>query len=114
MATETTVTFIDDLDGTKAAGTFTFGLNGKTYEIDLSDENADKLHDALAPFIEHGREVKADKGKHGGKDKRSAGSGRTPRGETAAIRKWARENGHELKDRGRIPQPIVEAYHAAA
>jgi Lsr2 len=54
MAQQTTVRFIDDLDGSEAAGTITFGLDGRTYEIDLSDENADKLRHALAPYLEQG------------------------------------------------------------
>src|SRR5215203_3175313 len=57
MAQQTTVRFIDDLDGSDAVGTVTFSLDNRSYEIDLSDENTDKLHEALAPFIEHGRKV---------------------------------------------------------
>ena len=57
MAQQTTVRFVDDLDGSDAVGTVTFSLENRAYEIDLSDENTDKLHDALAPFIEHGRQV---------------------------------------------------------
>src|SRR3954467_15593872 len=57
MAQQTTVRFIDDLDGSDAVGTVSFALENRTYEIDLSDENTDKLHNALAPFIEHGRQV---------------------------------------------------------
>ena len=57
MAQQVNVKFVDDLDGSDAAGTVSFGLDGKTYEIDLSDENTDKLHEALAPFIEAGRSV---------------------------------------------------------
>ena len=52
MAQQTTVRFVDDLDGSDAVGTVTFSLENRAYEIDLSDENTDKLHDALAPFIE--------------------------------------------------------------
>jgi hypothetical protein len=67
MAQQTTVRFLDDLDGSDAVGTVTFSLENRAYEIDLSDENTDKLHEALAPFIEHAR-------KAGG---RSGGRGRT-------------------------------------
>jgi len=51
------VRFIDDLDGSEASGTIDFGLDGRTYEIDLSEENAAKLRDALAPFIDAGRKA---------------------------------------------------------
>ena len=65
MAQETTVRFVDDLDGSEAVGTVTFALNNRAYEIDLSDENTDKLHDALAPFIEHGRKAGGRSGGRG-------------------------------------------------
>jgi len=57
MAQQTTVRFVDDLDGSEAVGTVTFSLENRAYEIDLSDENTDKLHEALAPFIEHARQI---------------------------------------------------------
>ena len=115
MAQQTTVRFIDDLDGSDASGTFDFSLEGRNYQIDLSDENAARLRDALAPYIGAAR-------KAGGR-----GRGRTPRQtavadkptrssreETAAIRGWARENGHQVSDRGRIPKSVIEAYQAAS
>ena len=55
MAQQTTVRFIDDLDGSEAAGTFDFSLEGRNYQIDLSDENAAKLREALTPFIDAAR-----------------------------------------------------------
>lgn len=105
MARRTIVTLEDDLDGGPAAGTFRFGIGGAEYEIDLSEKNAAKFRKQLAPFIEHARKA-----------------GRTPRGprRTAAsrqhsrdIRAWAKEQGIELSERGRIPASIVEAYEAS-
>ena len=116
MAQQTTVRFVDDLDGSEAVGTVTFSLNNRSYEIDLSDENTDKLHEALAPFIEHGRKAS---GRSGGRG-RTPGSGgddrepaRSNREETHAIREWARQHGHEVSDRGRISKSVMEAYKAA-
>jgi hypothetical protein len=118
MAQQTTVRFIDDLDGSDASGTFDFALEGRLYQIDLSDENAAKLRDALAPFIGVAR-------KAGG---RSAGR-RSPRAQqlpvedkpvrssreqTAAIREWARQHGHKVNDRGRISKSVMQAYQAAS
>ncbi len=59
MAQQTTVRFLDDLDGSDAAGTFDFSLEGRTYQIDLSDENAAKLRAALTPFIDAARKAGA-------------------------------------------------------
>jgi hypothetical protein len=116
MAQQTTVRFIDDLDGSDAVGTVTFSLENRAYEIDLSDENTDKLHDALAPFIEHARKA----GGPGGRartqrqTKVADKSDRSKRKDTAAIREWARQHGHKVSDRGRIPKSVVEAYQAAS
>ena len=57
MAQQTTLRFVDDLDGSEAVGTVTFSLGNRAYEIDLSDENTDKLHEALAPFVEHAGQI---------------------------------------------------------
>jgi hypothetical protein len=117
MAKQTTVRFVDDLDGSEASGTFDFSLEGRNYQIDLSDKNADKLRTALTPFIEAAR-------KAGGRGSRrrsrqasreeEARPARSGREETAAIRQWAREHGHEISNRGRIPKAVLEAYQAAS
>ena len=119
MAQQTTVRFVDDLDGSEAVGTVSFSLNNRSYEIDLSDENTDKLHDALAPFVEHARQI----GGRGAGRGRRRGQGqlgeekkavRSNREETAAVREWARQHGHEVSDLGRIPKAVIEAYQAAS
>jgi hypothetical protein len=119
MAQQTTVRFVDDIDGSEAVGTVSFSLNNRSYEIDLSDENTDKLHDALAPFVEHARQIGgrgAGRGPRRGqgqlRDEKKAV--RSNREETAAIREWARQHGHEVSDRGRIPKAVIEAYQAAS
>ena len=107
------------IDGSDAVGRVTFSLENRAYEIDLSDENTDKLHDALAPFIEHGRQVGGSGAGRGrrrgqsqpGEDKKAA---RSNREETTAIREWARANGHKVNDRGRISKSVIEAYQAAS
>jgi hypothetical protein len=108
MATHTTTILVDDLDGGEAAETVRFGLDGRDYDIDLSDVNAKTIRDTLAPFVANARKV-------GGRPTRAQvnGGGRSSREETAAIRAWARQNGHELSDRGRIPKAVIEAYQAS-
>lgn len=112
MATKTTTTFVDDLDGTElpeATKSTTFALNGSTYEIDLSDANAEKLTAALAPFIEKARSVRAGRTASRG----GASSGRSDRDRLAKIREWAAANGHEVSSRGRVAATVVAAYEAA-
>ena len=113
MAQQTTVRFVDDLDGSEAVGTVTFALNNRAYEIDLSDENTDKLHEALAPFIEHGRKAGGRSGGRGrtrGQAPMTDAPARSNREETHAIREWARQHGHKIAIRGRIPTWILAAY----
>jgi len=110
MATRQVVEFIDDLDQTlieDGGGTHTFSLNGRAYEIDLSDKNADLLREALTPFIDAARRV-------GRSAARPVSSSRArSRTETDAIREWARQNGYEVNDRGRIAETIIQAYRSA-
>ncbi len=114
MAQQTTVRFIDDLDGSDASGTFDFAIDGRQYQIDLSDENAAKLRDALAPYVGVARKAG---GRARGRAARQTAVAdkptRSDRDQTAAIREWARENGHQVSDRGRISKSVMDAYQAA-
>ena len=104
MAKLVVTTLVDDIDGTEATETVTFTVDGVAYEIDLSTKNAAAFHKALAPYIEHGSRV-------GGR--KPATKTRTRSEDSAAVRAWARENGHEVTERGRIPQAARDAYDAA-
>lgn len=107
MARQIRVILTDDLDGTEGAETIEFALAGKSYSIDLNDANARKLEDALAPFIAKAERIT---GRARGSRKQAA---RSTASNTSAIRDWARGEGHQVSDRGRIPANIVEAYEAA-
>jgi hypothetical protein len=107
VAQHVNVVLVDDLDGSSASDTVSFGLDGRSYEIDLSEENAGKLRHALADYLAAARRA------GGGARRASAPRAQRPasnRDETAAIRLWARENGHEISERGRIPNAAVQAY----
>lgn len=111
MAQKTIVLLTDDLDGGEADETVMFALDGKSYEIDLSDKNAAKLRKALDSFQKAARRTgKAAAGNRG----RSAAKPR-PAGEPSPeeLRTWAKENGLEVNERGRVPASIKEAYAAA-
>lgn len=114
MAQKVQVVLIDDIDGGEAAETVTFGLDGVTYEIDLSDEHAAQLRDAFATWVANGRRVTGRSSSRPA-TRRSAPSGRSASGtaDPAAIRAWARENGHTVNERGRISADVVAAYEAA-
>jgi hypothetical protein len=103
------IVLIDDIDGSDADETVTFGLDGVSYEIDLTSKHAAELRDALATWIGHGR-------KHATRGAGTRGTGRrtqTDRAQLAKIREWARDNGHNVSDRGRIPAAVLSAYEAA-
>ncbi|MEU3251092.1 Lsr2 family protein [Streptomyces sp. NPDC006997] len=108
MAQQIITQLVDDLDGSEASETIVFGLDGRTYEIDLSEKNAAKLRKVLEPYVDKGRKTSQTRG---GK---RAGAGRaTGDSDTAQIRAWAKENGYEVNDRGRVPADIKEAYAKA-
>ena len=118
MAQQVNVKFVDDLDGSDATGTVSFALDGRAYEIDLSEDNAARLRESLASFVAAARKSGGASAAAGRRtQKMTASSGRRPqpldREQTAAIRAWARQNGHQVSDRGRIAKTVVEAFHAA-
>ena len=108
MAQRIQTLLIDDLDGGEADGTVRFGLDGAEYEIDLSAAHNDELRKELQQYLAHARRT--------GGTARSAA--RTRRGsaavDTAKVREWARGNGYDIKDRGRVAADLVEKYQAAS
>ncbi|MFD7923300.1 Lsr2 family protein [Streptomyces sp. NPDC059740] len=104
MAQRVVLTLSDDLDGGSAEETVRFGLDGRTYEIDLNTANAEKLRDMLAPYVEAGRK-RAKSGK--------AYRHTTVNADPAAVRAWARSHHMDVPPRGRIPKKVYEAFHAA-
>ncbi len=105
----------DDIEGGKADETVKFSLDGVQYEIDLSEKNAKKLRDAVATFVASGRKVSRGGVVVGGRAAaRARGSAAADREQNKAIRTWARRKGKDISDRGRIPQEIVDEYHADA
>lgn len=105
MAQKVNIVLIDDIDGNDAVETLQFGLDGKGYEIDLNAKNAKKLRDALAPYVGHARRT-------GGRARRGRASASSGASATE-VRAWARDNGYDVSDRGRVPAEIREAYEAA-
>ena len=103
MAQKIQTLFIDDLDGSTAEGTVRFGLDGTEYEIDLNAGHAGELRDVLARYVDAARRV-------GGSARQPArGSRRGPAGglNTTEVREWARAQGIEVKDRGRVPADLM-------
>ncbi len=121
MAQIREVRLVDDLDGEAADETVEFGIDGKSYEIDLSKENAGRLRDALADFVSAARRAggrRRGASNSPGTGNNGGGAGSAPKGRSAidreqnqAIRDWARKRGMKVSDRGRIPAEVLEAYH---
>ena len=113
MAKKVTVTLVDDYDGeSRADETVYFSIDGNDFEIDLSNENAGNLREALEPWTDKARKV--GRSKRNGKAS-AAGHTRVvaDREQSTAIRDWARAQGHQVSSRGRIPAEIVDAYQRA-
>ena len=111
MARKIVHQLIDDVDGAVleacTGSTVHFALEGVAYEIDLSESNAAQLRAALAPYVRAARRLPRGAGV-------SVPASRAQRRQDlAAVRAWARERGHEISDRGRVPVDVLEAYDAA-
>ncbi|TDB70535.1 Lsr2 family protein [Micromonospora sp. KC723] len=104
---------VDDLDGGDADETVKFALDGVQYEIDLSNSNAEKLRETLAPYVAAGTRVGRGGVVVGGRAARGRGGATADREQNRAIRAWAKKQGKEISDRGRIPQEIVDEFHAS-
>lgn len=109
MAQHVNVVLVDDLDGSPADETVTFSLDGISYEIDLTAANADRLRDGLTEWVQGARRLSG--ARKGGN--RSATKKSTVGASNATIREWARANGHEVSERGRIKAGVVDAFNAA-
>ena len=108
MAQKIQTLFIDDLDGSEAEGTVRFGLDGADYEIDLNAEHAQALREALARYVQAARRA-------GGGSRRPVRSGRKAPADglnTTEVREWAKAQGIEVKDRGRVPAELVVRFKA--
>ncbi len=119
MAQKVQVMLVCDLhdDETEGTETVTFGLDGSSYEIDLCEEHAGELRDDLASYVGAARRAgrsgggtpRRSSGGGGAKAKSSGGAG----GNVSEVREWARANGHEVSERGRLSSTVLEAYEAA-
>jgi hypothetical protein len=105
MATRTTVTLEDDLEGGPANETLLFSLGAAEYEIDLNAKNARRFRAHMKPFVDHAR-------KPGPARRRRAARPASTRQRSSDIRAWAKEHGIDVSDRGRIPDSVIERYDA--
>lgn len=117
MARKTTVSLVDDLDGTTADETVGFGVDGARYEIDLTADHADGLREALAGYVANAR--RQGRTPRGADNRASTRTGTrsspaaVDREQSRAVRDWARQHGYTVSDRGRIPNDVTEAYDRA-
>ena len=108
MAQQIRTLFIDDIDGGPAEGTVRFGLDGTDYEIDLSAAHREELREVLAGYVTHARKA-AGTARRGSRGRRPADVL-----DTRKVREWARAEGIDIKERGRVPAEVIEKYKAAA
>lgn len=101
MAKKVTVTLVDDMDEEAVADeTVEFGLDGQSYEMDLSRANAERFREQMKPWVTNARKV--------GRSVRP----RVSKERYAAVRQWARDRGHKIGVRGRVPASLIAAYDA--
>lgn len=103
MVSRIEVELVDDLDGGPADEQVGFSIGQQHYEIDLSAPNAEQFRAQVQPFIEHARRPP-----HRYKSRTMAS-----RQLSKDMRAWAKDQGMEVSDFGRIAQPVKAAYRAA-
>ena len=108
MAQKIHIVLEDDIDGGDAVETVAFGLDGTSYEIDLNDANAAALREALSGYVGHARKVTG-----GGRRTRRSSGGSASSSNTKDVREWAKSQGMEVSERGRISADVQQAYDAA-
>jgi hypothetical protein len=107
LAQKIVTSFVDDIDGSEAEGTIRFGLDGTEYEIDLNAKHAEALRKALARYVEVAR--KNPRSRRPGRGRRASVTGLN----TTEVREWAKSEGIDVKERGRIPAELVVRFKAA-
>ena len=108
MAQKVSIEYIDDIDGSPLGDngeTIEFGFEGKNYQIDLNEKHARKFREAMAEYVENGTRVT-------GRKSSGRSAQKTSSVDNKAVREWARLEGYEISDRGRIPAEIIDAYNA--
>jgi hypothetical protein len=110
VAQKVTVQLLDDLDGSVAAETVSFALDGRSYEIDLNEKNAVELRNALADFVKVARRQGSSRD---GRRRGAAAASRVESPTGAEVREWAVAHGIEVAARGRVPAEIVAQYQQA-
>lgn len=105
MAQKISIQLIDDIDGSEASESVSFALDGQSYTIDLSIYNAQAIRQALAPYVANA--TRASRVNRGPRNRSARGSG------ASEIRAWARGEGYQVPDRGRVSAEIKAAYEAA-
>jgi hypothetical protein len=109
MARKQIVELVDDIDGGEAAKTVHFGYAGTDYEIDLNEKNAAALESALAPYLAAGRRAGRSRAT---RDGGAQGSGRDY--DPSVVRAWAKRQGLEVSQRGRVSKELVEQWRQAS
>ncbi len=111
MAQKVQITLLCDLDdgNVEADETLHFGLGGASYEVDVCGKHAQQVRDGLQPFVSHARKTSSASSS----SRRRPGRSEAGRDQTAGIRTWAKDQGIQVNDRGRIPASVVKEYEAA-
>lgn len=112
MAKKTIEKFYSDISGEEidsSTPTVTFGFDGTSYEIDVTEQEKTEIEKTLAPYIRAGRKATGASARRRGR--RSGGS--SSDSPAKQVREWAKEQGIDVPARGRVPSDVLEKYNAA-
>jgi hypothetical protein len=113
MAKKTIEIITSDLSGEELeAGqgqTILFSVGDSAYSVDLTDDEAKEFHETLGKYTSV---ASRRSGRPSAQSRKASGSGRTSE-ELSHIRAWAKSNGHDVSERGRIKAEVIEAFDKA-
>ncbi len=118
MAKRVIETLTSDLSGVdipddSAGGTVEFAVSGSQYAIDLTEDELSTFNEILAPYVGSAQRLSRRGAAISKTTVSASGEGRRTKEQLTAIRKWAKQNGHEVSERGRVARPILDAFDAA-
>lgn len=103
----------DEIPSDSHGGTVEFVVSGTPYAIDLTEAELDVFNEILAPYVEAAQRLTTRGAPVSRTTVSSSGSGKRSKEQLTAIREWARKNGHEVNERGRISAAVLDAFDAS-
>lgn len=102
---------ISDLSGEPDAVATHIAFDGDLYEVDLTDDEREEVAHLVGVYLNAGRRIGPVQ--VAGTKQKQREVPETTYDEREEIKRWARKNGFDIAERGRIPKNVMKAWYAA-